>query len=141
MTKHMKKIGNFSRRQVLVGSAAGAGLVIGYSILPQAVDSASKAIAAGNWDHQQYLTMDADGKAYVYVTKCEIGQHVGTALAQAVAEELEINWEDVNVIYPDSHAKWGLMISFVPPTVSARQSLRTLQVGSLRRHCVHLGGL
>jgi isoquinoline 1-oxidoreductase len=75
------------------------------------VDSASKAIAAGNWDHQQYLTMDAEGKAYVYVTKCEIGQHVGTALAQAVAEELEINWEDVNVIYPDSHAKWGLMIT------------------------------
>ena len=61
--------------------------------------------------HQQYLTMDADGKAYVYVTKCEIGQHVGTALAQAVAEELEINWDDVNVIYPDSHAKWGLMIT------------------------------
>lgn len=111
MTKHIKKVGDFSRRQVLVGSAAGAGLVIGYSILPHAVDSASKAIAAGNWDHQQYLTMDNDGKAYVYVTKCEIGQHIGTALAQAVAEELEINWDDVNVIYPDSHAKWGLMIT------------------------------
>ena len=47
MTKHIKKIGNLSRRQVLVGSAAGAGLVIGYSILPHAVDSATKAIAAG----------------------------------------------------------------------------------------------
>ena len=111
MTKHIKKVGEFSRREVLVGSAAGAGLVIGYSILPNAVDSASKAIAAGNWDHQQYLTMDTEGKAYVYVTKCEIGQHIGTALAQAVAEELEIDWNDVNVIYPDSHAKWGLMIT------------------------------
>ena len=111
MTKHIKKVAGLSRREVLVGSAAGAGLVIGYSVLPNAVDSASKAIAAGNWDHQQYLTMDTDGKAYVYVTKCEIGQHVGTALAQAVAEELEINWDDVNVIYPDSHAKWGLMIT------------------------------
>ena len=111
MTKHMKKVGNLSRRQVLVGSAAGAGLVVGYSILPHAVDSASKAIAAGNWDHQQYLSMDSEGKAYVYVTKTEIGQHVGTALAQVVAEELEINWDDVNVIYPDSHAKWGLMIT------------------------------
>ena len=111
MTKHIKKLAGISRREVLVGSAAGAGLVIGYSVLPNAVDSASKAIAAGNWDHQQYLTMDSDGKAHVYVTKCEIGQHVGTALAQAVAEELEINWDDVNVIYPDSHAKWGLMIT------------------------------
>ena len=91
MTKYIKKVSGLSRRQVLVGSAAGAGLVIGYSVLPNAVDSASKAIAAGNWDHQQFLTMDADGIATVHVTKAEIGQHVGTALAQAVAEELEID--------------------------------------------------
>ena len=111
MTKHIKKVSGLSRREVLVGSAAGAGLVIGYSVLPNAVDSASKAIAAGNWDHQQFLSMDADGKATVHVTKCEIGQHVGTALAQAVAEELEIDWNDVRVNYPESHAKWGLHIT------------------------------
>ena len=111
MTKHIKKVSGLSRREVLVGSAAGAGLVIGYSVLPNAVDSASKAIAAGNWDHQQFLSMDADGKATVHVTKCEIGQHVGTALAQAVAEELEIDWNDVKVNYPESHAKWGLHIT------------------------------
>jgi len=111
MTKHIKKVSGLSRREVLVGSAAGAGLVIGYSVLPNAVDSASKAIAAGNWDHQQFLSMDADGKATVHITKCEIGQHVGTALAQAVAEELEINWDDVSVDYPESHAKWGLHIT------------------------------
>ena len=46
MTKHIKKVSGLSRREVLVGSAAGAGLVIGYSVLPNAVDSASKAIAA-----------------------------------------------------------------------------------------------
>ena len=110
MTKQIKKLSGLSRRELLVGSAAGAGLVIGYSVLPN-VDSASKAIAAGNWDHQQFLTMDADGKATVHITKCEIGQHVGTALAQAVAEELEIDWNDVNVDYPQSHASWGLHIT------------------------------
>ena len=111
MTKHIKKVSGLSRREVLVGSAAGAGLVIGYSVLPNAVDSASKAIAAGEWNHQQYLTMDSNGKAIVHVTKCELGQHIGTALAQAVAEELEINWDDVSVDYPESHAKWGLMLT------------------------------
>ena len=40
MTKHIKKVSGLSRREVLVGSAAGAGLVIGYSVLPNAVDSA-----------------------------------------------------------------------------------------------------
>ena len=110
MTKQIKKISGLSRRELLVGSAAGAGLVIGYSVLPS-VDSASKAIAAGNWDHQQFLTMDTEGKATVHITKAEIGQHVGTALAQAVAEELEIDWADVNVDYPQSHASWGLHIT------------------------------
>ncbi len=110
MTKQIKKVSGLSRRELMVGSAAGAGLVIGYSVLPS-IDSATKAIAAGNWDHQQFLTMDADGKATVHITKCEIGQHVGTALAQAVAEELEIDWNDVSVDYPESHAKWGLHIT------------------------------
>ena len=45
MTKQIKKVSGLSRRELLVGSAAGAGLVIGYSVLPS-VDSASKAIAA-----------------------------------------------------------------------------------------------
>ena len=44
MTKHIKKVAGLSRREVLVGSAAGAGLVIGYSVLPNAVDSASNCL-------------------------------------------------------------------------------------------------
>ena len=74
MTKHIKKVSGLSRRELLVGSALGTGLVIGYSVLPS-IDSASKAVAAGEWNHQQYLTMDTDGKATVHVTKTEIGQH------------------------------------------------------------------
>ena len=40
-----------------------------------------------------------------------MGQHIGTALAQIVAEELEINWKDIRLNYPDSNKKWGLMIT------------------------------
>ncbi len=112
MTKHTKKnLQGITRRDLLVGTAAGTGLVIGYSVLPGTIGSASKAIAAGNWDHQQFLSMDSNGIATVHITKCELGQHIGTALAQAVAEELEMNWNDVKVNYPDSDAKWGLMIT------------------------------
>ena len=52
-----------------------------------------------NWDHQLFLTMHPDGKATVHITKTEMGQHIGTALAQIVAEELEINWNDINIDY------------------------------------------
>jgi CO/xanthine dehydrogenase Mo-binding subunit len=55
--------------------------------------------------------MDASGTATIHITKAEIGQHIGTALAQAVAEELEVDWNDVNIDYPDSDPKWGLMIT------------------------------
>lgn len=107
----MKKVQGISRRELLVGSATGAGLIVGYSVLPNSLGSASKAIAAGNWDHQQFLSMEPNGVATIHITKTELGQHVGTALAQAVAEELEIDWNDVRVDYPDSDEKWGLMIT------------------------------
>ena len=55
--------------------------------------------------------MDNAGIATVHITKAEIGQHIGTALAQAVAEELEVDWNDVRIDYPDSDPKWGLMIT------------------------------
>ena len=55
--------------------------------------------------------MHPNGKATVHITKTEMGQHIGTALAQIVAEELEINWNDISIDYPDSDKKWGLMIT------------------------------
>ena len=107
----MSNKAHITRRELLVGSTAGAGLIIGYAILPNQTNNASKAIAAGSWDHQQYLSMDYNGIATVHITKTELGQHVGTALAQAVAEELEVDWNDVRVDYPDSDPKWGLMLT------------------------------
>lgn len=58
-----------------------------------------------------WFDMDASGVATVNITKAEIGQHVGTALAQALAEELEIKWEDMRIRHVDSDPKWGLMIT------------------------------
>ena len=112
MTKHDKNLKGITRREMLVGSAvAGTGLVVGYSGLPGAVGGAREALAAGSWDHQVFLTMDNAGIATVHITKAEIGQHVGTALAQAVAEELEVDWNDVRIDYPDTEEKWGFMIT------------------------------
>ena len=40
-----------------------------------------------------------------------MGNYSGTALAQAVAEELEVDWNDVRIDYPDTEEKWGFMIT------------------------------
>ena len=113
MTKHDKNLKGITRREMLVGSAvAGTGLVVGYSGLPLGSSTGARdALAAGTFNHQLFLTMDSSGTATVHITKAEIGQHIGTALAQAVAEELEVDWNDVRIDYPDSDPKWGLMIT------------------------------
>ena len=112
MTKFDKNLKGITRREMLVGSAvAGTGLVVGYSGLSGVTGGAREALAAGTFDHQVFLTMDASGIATVHITKAEIGQHVGTALAQSVAEELEVDWNDVRIDYPDTAEKWGFMIT------------------------------
>ena len=101
---------NITRRKFLVGTTKSIGLVAGFSLVPNIL-SAKEAINNKRWDHQLFLTMDTKGIATVHITKTEMGQHIGTALAQIVAEELEINWNDIRIDYPDSHKKWGLMIT------------------------------
>ncbi len=65
----------------------------------------------GNRIETLWFDMDASGIVTINVSKAEIGQHVGTALAQALAEELEVRWEDVRVRHVDSDPRWGLMIT------------------------------
>jgi isoquinoline 1-oxidoreductase beta subunit len=100
------------RRQFLVGSiAAGAGLTFGFSALPTITGSAGEALAAGNFSPTVWYTIDRGGIVTVHITKSEMGQHVGTALAQAVIEELGADWKDVRIDYPDPAERWGLMVT------------------------------
>ena len=53
-----------------------------------------------NFEPTAYFTMEPSGKTKVHINKCEMGQHIGTALAQIVAEELELDWSDIDIDYP-----------------------------------------
>jgi isoquinoline 1-oxidoreductase beta subunit len=104
--------GTASRRQFLIGSiAAGAGLTAGFAIMPVLEGNAGEALAAGNFSPTVWYTIDRGGIITVHITKSEMGQHVGTALAQAVAEELEADWRDMRIDYPDPAERWGLMVT------------------------------
>ncbi|HEV2532537.1 xanthine dehydrogenase family protein molybdopterin-binding subunit, partial [Phenylobacterium sp.] len=52
-----------------------------------------------------------DGTVTVNVIRAELGQHIGTAIARIVADELEADWSKVKVHHVDSDAKWGLMVT------------------------------
>src|SRR5579883_3395775 len=112
MTDNLKTQGAVNRRHFLVGTAAaGAGLTFGYALLPKVMGEAGEAIAAGNFSPTVWYTVDRGGIVTVHITKSEMGQHVGTALAQSVVEELEADWRDVRIDYPDPAERWGLMVT------------------------------
>jgi CO/xanthine dehydrogenase Mo-binding subunit len=55
--------------------------------------------------------MDGDGVVTVNIAKAEMGQHVGTALARILADELEVEWSKIRIIHVDTDPKWGVMVT------------------------------
>ena len=48
----------------------------------------------------------------INIAEAEMGQHVGTALARIVADELEADWSQVELHpYVDTDPKWGVMVT------------------------------
>src|SRR5213595_1498845 len=87
-------------------ATAGAALTIRFPLTgPGAADGAA------TYEPNATLTITPDGLVTVHITKAEMGQGVGTALAQIVAEELEADWKDVRVDYPTNDPKFGLMLT------------------------------
>jgi isoquinoline 1-oxidoreductase subunit beta len=101
-----------SRREFLVRSAvtaAGAFISIGLPVLGNVT---AKADAMSGFTPSIWFTLTPDGKVTMHIVKAEMGQHVGTGLAQVIAEELEVKWDDVRLDSPlesvENFAIYGL---------------------------------
>ncbi|HLF30856.1 MAG TPA: molybdopterin cofactor-binding domain-containing protein, partial [Xanthomonadales bacterium] len=98
-----------TRRSFMIGSVAG-GLVMAFGGLI-ASGSARAELAARRFSPAVWFEMDAEGRTLVNIAKAEMGQHVGTALARILADELGLAWSDVHIRYVDSDPRWGYMIT------------------------------
>lgn len=97
----MNAITDLSRRGLLISlSAAGATFAMGAPA--QAADSYAPTI---------WYTIGRDGQVVVHIIRAEMGQHVGTAIARIVADELEADWAKVRFLHVDTDPKWGLMVT------------------------------
>jgi isoquinoline 1-oxidoreductase beta subunit len=96
---------DLNRRAFLVGSGT-AGLAFGYAAV-SGLSGISEAFAAGNFAPTIWYTIAPDGKVTVMVGKAEMGQHVASAMAQIVADELEADWRMVSVMLPDNDPKYN----------------------------------
>lgn len=98
-------VATLSRRGFLVAAGATG---VAFSFLTACETGDPNAPA---YEPTQWFAIDANGIVTVNIIRAEMGQHVGTALARIVAEELEAPWENVRIHHVDSDPKWGLMVT------------------------------
>ncbi len=100
-----------SRRAFLAGAGTTtAALTMGFAMLPVGM-SAADAASANMFSPSMFFDMHPDGRIVVHISKSEFGQHVGTALAQILCDELECDWANVSVEHVGYDARFGLMIT------------------------------
>lgn len=89
-----------SRRQFILTSAlVGGGVLIGYSATrPSRHRRANTELAqAGEHYVTSLLKIEANNQVTIYVPHSEMGQGVHTSLSMMAADELDANWELVNI--------------------------------------------
>ncbi len=99
----------FTRRSFMVGSVAGT-LVLGFGGLSPA-HSARAELSARRFAPNVWFEMDAQGVTTINVAEAEMGQHIGTAMARIVADELGVAWSDVRISHVDSDPRWGYRVT------------------------------
>ncbi len=116
-----KKDAAVSRRGFMV-AAGGTGLAFSFLTACQTSDGQSNASPSdvvtettgasyANYEPTIWYSIDGAGIVTVNVIRAEMGQHVGTALARILADELEVAWENVRIAHVDTDPKWGLMVT------------------------------
>ncbi|MEM1044962.1 MAG: molybdopterin cofactor-binding domain-containing protein [Pseudomonadota bacterium] len=90
-----------TRRAVLKSGVAA--LVLGFAV-PATVRHAAASTGGelGAW-----LEITADGKVRIAQPQSEMGQGIWTSMAQLIAEELEVDWEDVEIFSPIAGAAFN----------------------------------
>ena len=114
----LRSSGDPSRRSFLI-TMLGAGVMLGYAKSTLgAADAALQALStqtarsAGDlFEPTIWYGIDPSGTVTVNIIRAEMGQHVGTALARIVADELEADWRKVKIVTVDTDPKWGMMVT------------------------------
>ena len=111
MTKHTRTLAaqTVTRRGFLVGAgAAGAAVTMGWATL---APGAALADASAVVSPSIFFDIHGDNRIVIHIAKSEMGQHVGTALAQILAEELEADWDTVSIDYVGYDPRHGLHVT------------------------------
>ncbi|GBR04796.1 xanthine dehydrogenase family protein molybdopterin-binding subunit [Gluconobacter cerinus] len=99
--------GRLSRRSFLM-TAAGAGLMFGFARKAEAAQTYPSAMPPeAAFEPNMWCAIAPDGSINVNVVRAEMGQHVGTALARIIADEMEADWDHIKITEVDTAPKWA----------------------------------
>src|SRR4051812_8780252 len=80
---------------------ASGGLVIAFA-LPAAAQSSLPGSLSNNRMLNAWLRIDPEGTVTIFTGKIELGQGIGTALAQIAADELDVDMKRIKLIHGDT---------------------------------------
>jgi isoquinoline 1-oxidoreductase beta subunit len=96
---------SLTRRTFLkTATAAGGGLMIG-AYLP--LRGARTAIAAGSFEPNVWIKINADDTVRIMLTMLEMGQGVMTSMPMLVAEELDFDWTKIRTEWAGADPRYG----------------------------------
>lgn len=93
-----------------VSGVAGGGLTLGMTLGIR--PAAAQNEASGDAAISPYVQIKPDGRINIFSKNPECGQGIKTGLPLIIAEELDVRWEDVDVVQADIDAsRYGLQLA------------------------------
>lgn len=111
--KDAKNNVSFSRRRFLVGTVSST-LVMAFAPLASAANlnkSPQQTLKNKLFSPNVWFEINPMGEININIAKAEMGQHIGTALARVLADELGADWSKVSITHVDTDPKWGYMVT------------------------------
>ncbi len=108
----MLETAQLDRRSLLKASAlAGGGLALSFTI-PMDASAAAGTPAAAPQLLNAFVSIGADNRVTIVAKNPEIGQGIKTMLPMLIAEELDADWDQVDIRQADANAKlYGFQIA------------------------------
>ena len=122
-----------TRRNFLIATGwVAGGVTVLYTLRNRAVAVAPTIIIPNKESGAAWVQIRSDGSCLMYFTRVEMGQNANTGLAQIVAEELNIELEDIEAVQPSTSdiapiavtAGSMSLTAFSRPTAMAAATLR-----------------
>ena len=120
----MKSVKNISRRNFIrMSGLSSAALTIGFSLPTFGKESIDQLLSAASAESlgielNAWVSVDAAGKVTIMSHRAEMGQGAYQAVPQMIAEELEVDLNQVNIVFaPGNAKKYGSQITGGSSTV------------------------